>query len=293
MEKKAKLEKAIEVFVLLTFPIALVVGCADTGNVQPKLQSTQELSTTEQRYDTDGIYPLFANDANSLDANNLDINNLDINKKVADVVVITKDSEPVSESNSAMQVTVDKTTDDIVINQSMNPMMTVSFTDDVAENNEIIAESGTAMQDQSALLMLANTNEDVLVAGANSTLALMNDIEVQPNYLVFNFDSDSVKVHEYDHYFLKQHAIYLNSNPNMILKIRGHTDSRGSRIYNEELSKRRAETVKTLLVSFGAPESQIQLKGLGEIIPLSDESKMQENRRVELEYIDHTMMSAK
>ncbi len=286
MEKKAKLEKAIEIFVLITFPIALVVGCADSGNVQPKLQSTQELSTTEQRYDTAGIYPLFANDANSLD----------MDKKVADVVettVATKDSEPVSESNSAMEVTVDKTTGDIAINQSMNPMMTVSFTDDVAEKNEIIAGSGTAMQNQPALLMLADTNEDVLVAGANSTLALMSDIEIQPNYLLFNFDSDSVKVHEYDHYFLKQHAIYLNLNPNLILKIRGHTDSRGSRIYNQKLSKRRGEAVKTLLVSFGAPESQIQLKGLGEIIPLSDESKMQENRRVELEYIDHTMMSAK
>ncbi len=262
MEKRAKLEKAIEVFVLIAFPIALIVGCAGSGNVQPELESTQDISAIEQRYEVD-------------------------------VVATTKGDELVSESNSELEVNVDETTDDIVMNQFMGSMMKVTFSDDAAEKNEVIVESDTVMLDQPALLVLADTSEDVLVAGANSTLALMNDIELPPNYLVFNFDSDSAKVHEYDRYFLKQHADYLNSNPNFILKIRGHTDSRGSQSYNEELSRRRAQAVKTLLVSFGAPESQIQMKGLGEIVPVNDESKMQQNRRVELNYIDSTMMSAK
>jgi len=268
MTNKANLEKAIEVFVVLALPVALVVGCAGSGNVQPELAVTEDISSIEQSDDLDDIYPLFSNDGDNL--------------QVKDMVAVstTPEKDPIAKSDSELEVTVDKATGDILIGDTIEPMMTVSFTD-----------SSTA--ELPILINTADTNADVLVEGANSSLALMNDIEIQPEYLVFNFDSDSVTVHGYDHYFLKQHAGYLKSNPDLILKIRGHTDSRGSRIYNEELSKRRAGKVKTLLIAFGAPESQIQMKGLGENQPVDNESKMQENRRVELSYIDSTMVSSR
>jgi len=229
MTNKAKIEKAIEVLVVLALPVALVVGCAGSGNVQPELTALEDISSIEQSYSMDELYPLFENEVNNLQANKTDI----------------------------MKV----------------------------EAKDLVTKSGD--------IVVANTNTDALVEGANSSLAVIEIIEMQPDYLVFNFDSDSDKVHGYDHYFLKQHAGYLNSNANLILKIRGHTDSRGSRTYNEKLSKRRAEMIKTLLISFDAPESQIQIIGLGEIEPVGSESKMQENRRVELNYIDSTMVSAR
>jgi len=264
MEKNAKLEKAIEVFVLITFPIALIVGCAGSGNVQPVKKNTYDISAIEQSYNVKDVYPLFANDTDNIDAN----------KSAADMVAESKEI-------------------DVVSHQSFPPMVKVSFTEDTETKNEVISESETAMQDQPLLLVVADTSDNILTVGANSSLALMDNVEIQPNYLTFNFDSDSVTVHEYDHYFLKQHAAYLNSNPNLILKLSGHTDSHGSKIYNEELSKRRANAVTTLLISFGAPESQIQTKGLGEIVPVSEDKEWRENRRVELEYIDNTMISAK
>jgi len=283
MTRKANLEKAIEVFVVLTLPLALVVGCAGSGNVQPELVVTEDISSIEQSYNMDDIYPLFSNDDDNLQVKGIVAisTTADSTPKVSTAKVFTTtEKDQVAISDSELKASVDKVTGDVLIGGTIEPMMTVSFTD-------------SSTTEQRILMIPADLNADVLVEGANSSLALMNDIEIQPEYLVFNFDSDSVAVHGYDHYFLKQHAGYLKSNPDLILKIRGHTDSRGSRIYNEELSKRRADKVKTLLIAFGAPESQIQMKGLGEIQPVDDESKMQENRRVELSYIDSTMVSAR
>jgi len=261
MKRKAKLERAIEAFVLVTFPIALMVGCAGSGNVQPELEKTKEISSIEQHYNMDDIYPLFAdNDSN-----------LDIVKMESDIAIAKVETSKVDtpKMDTKPDMTVEATIDNVAINEPTDSMLNVSF---------ISAETETTTAD-------ATVQADVITT-------LMNEIKIQPDYLVFNFDSDSVKVHGYDHYFLKQHAEYLKTDSDLILKISGHTDSRGSVAYNEKLSQKRAATVKDILITLGAPEAQIQLKGLGEVSPISEESKMKDNRRVELEYIDHTMISA-
>jgi outer membrane protein OmpA-like peptidoglycan-associated protein len=69
------------------------------------------------------------------------------------------------------------------------------------------------------------------------------------------------------------------------LKIQGHTDSRGSEDYNEDLSRARAEAVKAYLVSQGMPADKLDVQAYGErapIVPGADtESEYQKNRRVE------------
>jgi outer membrane protein OmpA-like peptidoglycan-associated protein len=67
--------------------------------------------------------------------------------------------------------------------------------------------------------------------------------------------------------------------------IEGHTDSSGGERYNEQLSLRRANAVKTVLVSRGVQESQITVAGLGESRPVADNGTAEgrgKNRRVEL-----------
>ena len=67
--------------------------------------------------------------------------------------------------------------------------------------------------------------------------------------------------------------------------VEGHTDSIGSKSYNDELSLKRADTVKNYLVSKGIEESRISTKGLGPDNPVdtnkTDEGR-QKNRRVEI-----------
>ncbi len=71
--------------------------------------------------------------------------------------------------------------------------------------------------------------------------------------------------------------------------IEGHTDSRGSDEYNLSLSERRAEAVRTALVTRGVGAERVVARGLGESYPVAsndDSAGQQQNRRVELIFSD-------
>ena len=68
----------------------------------------------------------------------------------------------------------------------------------------------------------------------------------------------------------------------------GHTDSIGSKAYNQKLSLRRADAVKAYLVSKGIEANRIQTGGRGETQPIADNKTREgraKNRRVEIEVI--------
>lgn len=49
--------------------------------------------------------------------------------------------------------------------------------------------------------------------------------------------------------------------------VEGHTDRLGSQQYNQKLSERRANAVKTYLVSKGVPASKVETLGMGKTVP--------------------------
>jgi len=68
----------------------------------------------------------------------------------------------------------------------------------------------------------------------------------------------------------------------------GHTDSVGSDAYNQKLSVRRAESVKSYLVSKGVEPNRIYTEGKGEKQPVASNKTKDgraKNRRVEIEVI--------
>lgn len=74
-------------------------------------------------------------------------------------------------------------------------------------------------------------------------------------------------------------------HPSPEIVVVGHTDRVGSLTYNDALSLRRAERVRTDLVQRGIPREQIQVAGRGErapIVPTEDEVAEPRNRRVEI-----------
>ncbi|MCG6657041.1 OmpA family protein [Halomonas campisalis] len=77
----------------------------------------------------------------------------------------------------------------------------------------------------------------------------------------------------------------LRENPEIRVRIEGHTDSIGSAQYNEGLSQRRADSVKAYLVSQGIAENRLMTRGYGEARPVAtnetDEGRAR-NRRVEI-----------
>jgi outer membrane protein OmpA-like peptidoglycan-associated protein len=69
------------------------------------------------------------------------------------------------------------------------------------------------------------------------------------------------------------------------LLVEGHTDSQGNAQKNEELSFRRAESVRQMLISQGLPADKIKAAGLGSSRPVTDNSTAEgraNNRRVEI-----------
>jgi len=79
-------------------------------------------------------------------------------------------------------------------------------------------------------------------------------------------------------------AVFLDSSfARFTFIIEGHTDSRGSSLYNLELSKRRAEAIKAILVTNGVPAERLRAIGRGEDFPVAygdTEEDYQKNRRV-------------
>jgi OOP family OmpA-OmpF porin len=68
----------------------------------------------------------------------------------------------------------------------------------------------------------------------------------------------------------------------------GHTDSVGTDTYNQKLSVRRADAVKSYLVSKGIEKNRVYTEGKGEKQPVADNKTAEgraKNRRVEIEVV--------
>jgi OmpA-OmpF porin, OOP family len=80
-------------------------------------------------------------------------------------------------------------------------------------------------------------------------------------------------------------ADFLKQEDNRSVVVEGHTDSTGSDDYNMDLSRRRADAVRTALVERGVKSDQIQATGKGEGVPVASNDNAggrQQNRRVEI-----------
>ncbi|MDT8342280.1 MAG: OmpA family protein [Longimicrobiales bacterium] len=77
----------------------------------------------------------------------------------------------------------------------------------------------------------------------------------------------------------------LVANPEVRIRVVGHTDSTGSRAYNVQLSQRRAEAVRDYLTTRGVAVDRMEAEGVGPDRPAASndtEEGRRQNRRVEL-----------
>ena len=85
---------------------------------------------------------------------------------------------------------------------------------------------------------------------------------------------------------VKEFAGFLQDSPAYKANVIGHTDSTASDKYNQKLSEKRAETVKTMLVDQGIAAGRLTASGKGETMPVASNKTKQgraENRRIEVE----------
>nr|WP_299381491.1 OmpA family protein [Allomuricauda sp.] len=107
------------------------------------------------------------------------------------------------------------------------------------------------------------------------------------------FSLNSSYLTQTDKKLLDRLVAVLRDNTTLVVRIAGHTDSRGSDSYNQWLSERRAERTVEYVKSQGISEDRIQFGGFGEKQLTNEcgdgvpcpESKHSKNRRSEMEII--------
>lgn len=100
-----------------------------------------------------------------------------------------------------------------------------------------------------------------------------------------SFDFDSAAIKPAFEPSLNKVADVLKRYPKTIVHVVGHTDSKGSESYNQQLSERRAQSVVEYFTRQNVGQSRLVARGKGETEPRADnntEAGRQLNRRVEI-----------
>ena len=100
-----------------------------------------------------------------------------------------------------------------------------------------------------------------------------------------NFDTGKALILPDSENVLGEVAKLLQQNPDLKLRVEGHTDNQGAAAANQALSEKRAQAVVAWLVMHGVSATRLTAKGLGQTTPVADNSTPDgraKNRRVEL-----------
>lgn len=102
------------------------------------------------------------------------------------------------------------------------------------------------------------------------------------------FDTGSDKVTNVGADTLNQLVPALAAAPDVPVEISGHTDNRGTEPSNQELSQRRAQSVKTYLTGKGIAAARMTTRGFGSTQPIADNATLEgqaRNRRIEFRVV--------
>jgi len=100
-----------------------------------------------------------------------------------------------------------------------------------------------------------------------------------------NFEFDSARLRPDAITILDEAVTVLNRRKDISVDVVGHTDSTGTKQYNQGLSERRAKSVYDYFVNKGIAADRLTTKGYGETKPIASNATREgraKNRRVEL-----------
>ncbi|MCU7881201.1 MAG: peptidoglycan-associated lipoprotein Pal [Candidatus Thiodiazotropha sp. (ex Lucinoma aequizonata)] len=103
--------------------------------------------------------------------------------------------------------------------------------------------------------------------------------------IYFDFDMSTVWSDYMD--VIQAHADYLAANPEVVVRLEGHADEKGTREYNLGLGENRANAVRSLMLAQGVSDNQLVVVSYGEEQPAAfehNDESLALNRRVELIY---------
>jgi outer membrane protein OmpA-like peptidoglycan-associated protein len=110
---------------------------------------------------------------------------------------------------------------------------------------------------------------------------------IQVNNIFFNANAIFLKQESYRE--LNKIAVFLKSNPGIVVEIGGHTNGLCDDDFCLYLSDGRARAVRDYIVSQGVPSGRITFKGYGKQFPIADNSTTEgrlRNQRVEMKIVE-------
>lgn len=134
-----------------------------------------------------------------------------------------------------------------------------------------------------------------MVEFSNPTLCLQPIVVNQAvvvNNVYYDYDKATLRPESYVE--LDKLIEFFEANPNIVVELSAHTDSKGSDAYNQTLSDARAQSVVDYLVSKGIDRSKLVAKGYGESNPVAANENAdgsdnpegrQQNRRTEFKVV--------
>jgi outer membrane protein OmpA-like peptidoglycan-associated protein len=108
-------------------------------------------------------------------------------------------------------------------------------------------------------------NEITINAELTPVEVVISDREVLLNNVYFDFNKSNITAQGAGE--LDKLVKVMTENPNMVIFVKSHTDSKGSASYNLKLSEQRAQSTVQYLISKGIPTDHISGKGFGNTEP--------------------------
>ena len=177
--------------------------------------------------------------------------------------------------------------------------------DELGQDVEVTEETN-----QKHIIYLTKNNEvtDAISNRSEASKAVINEllkdtitpnIFAEGNKLYFDmapiyFDFDQWEIREDSKKVLNELAYKLAKYPTLRIRINSHTDTRGTDIYNQVLSEKRAQSTRDYIAKAGNIDmDRLSFKGYGESRPITNcgdfctEAQHQQNRRSEFEIIEY------
>lgn len=130
---------------------------------------------------------------------------------------------------------------------------------------------------------IGSTTKEPLGCPSKPALVVVTDCEVKITQQI-HFEYNKAKIRSESHKVLDAVVEVLEKNPDIKLEVQGHTDNRGSKSYNKNLSKRRAAAVMKYLTGKGIDKGRLTSNGYGferPLVPNTSARNRALNRRVQ------------
>ena len=147
-------------------------------------------------------------------------------------------------------------------------------------NSQLIFALSAQREGYIPYTMSITTPGDSILVGL-TRIAKGNSITL--NNLYFDYDSDKILPNSYAE--IERLSLFLKRNKQIKIEIIGHTDNQGSKSYNLDLSRRRANALMNALIQKGISADRLSAQGKGSEAPIATndtEEGRAQNRRVEI-----------